>query len=53
MPERRHTFLLYLNDLYPGGAGGGQTSFPALNVSVEPRRGRTLVDKPSRDRRRT
>ncbi len=42
MPERRNTFLLYLNDLYPSGAGGGLTSFPALNVSVELRRGRAL-----------
>ena len=36
---RMYTFFMYLND----GAGGGETHFPRLNISVEPRRGRALL----------
>ncbi len=36
---RIYTFFIYLNDV----DGGGETSFPVLNISVTPRRGRALL----------
>jgi len=37
--ERSHTFLLYLNDVKEGG----ETEFPALNVSINPQQGHAVV----------
>ena len=40
-PRRHLTFLIYLNDL-PAGAGGA-TTFPRLNLAVQPEKGMALV----------
>ncbi len=36
---RMYTFFMYLND----APGGGETHFPQLNISVQPKRGRALL----------
>jgi prolyl 4-hydroxylase len=41
--QRTVTVLIYLNDV----ARGGQTSFPTLNVTVQPRRGMALIFFPA------
>ena len=50
-PRRHLTFLIYLNDL-PGG-GAGHTSFPRLNLQIEPRARAALVFNDVLDNGRT
>ena len=40
-PRRHLTFLIYLNDL--GDGAGGDTTFPRLNLAIQPEKGTALV----------
>ena len=42
-PTRAWTFLMYLNTPVSGDPSDGATSFPLLNLSIAPQRGRAVI----------